>query len=159
MAPPISAPIGPRRSSTVASLRAPWLHADVELAENEKFDCNLGFSHYSLNVVEVFFFPAKSWSIAEEPGGERRRSWAWSGPDEALPVHSAGVKWTAIDRPCGPQLLFTLNQPLPLIMSETGTAWPNCWWATLLDYPLTWIWAPLKLGWCAKPVIITLHEF
>lgn len=31
------------------------LHAAVDLAQNEKFDCNLGFSHYSLNAVEVFF--------------------------------------------------------------------------------------------------------
>lgn len=54
MAPPISAPVAP----------GPLFHyAAVELAENEKFDCNLGFSHYSLNAAEVgffFFFPAKS---------------------------------------------------------------------------------------------------
>lgn len=144
----------PELFGSVVSVRARWLHAAVDLAQNEKFDCNLGFSHYSLNAVEVF--SAKSWSKTEVPGGRRRRG-ALHSADEALPGHSVEVKWTAIDRPCGPQLVFILNQPLPLIMSETGIASPNCWWATLLDYHMTWIWAPLKPGWRAKTVIMALH--
>lgn len=111
------------------------------------------------HLTRLKFFSAKSWSKTEVLGGwrRRRRSGALHSADEALPGHSVEVKWTAIDRPCAPQLVFTLNQPLPLIMSETGIASPNCWWATLLDYPVTWIRAPLKPVWRAKTVIITLH--
>lgn len=42
-------------SKNIVSLCAWWLSTAVGLAENEKFDCNLGLSHYSLNAVEVFF--------------------------------------------------------------------------------------------------------
>lgn len=69
-----TADIGPHRSRTVVSLRAPWLHAAVELAENEKFDCNLGFSHYSLNAVAVFFFCLFSGKELKHSRRARRRA-------------------------------------------------------------------------------------
>lgn len=41
-------------SAQIVQYALEWLRTAVDLAQNEKFDCNLGFSHYSLNAVEVF---------------------------------------------------------------------------------------------------------
>ncbi len=117
--------------------------------KNEKFDCNLGFSHYSLNAVKV------SWQRGETKQKKKSCTFssAESAPDELLLVwlvELVEVKLTAIDRPGRPWLLFTSNQPQPLIMSEVGTRSPNYWWTPLLDYLMTCKWAALKLMFSAS---------
>ena len=69
-------------SAQIVQYALEWLRTAVDLAQNEKFDCNLGFSHYSLNAVEVF--SAKSWSKTKVLGGRREERSAavsrWGAP-------------------------------------------------------------------------------
>lgn len=82
------AEIAPNCSRSVVSVRARWLRAAVDLAENEKFDCNLAFSHYSLNAVEAFF----SKELKQNRKAERR---------EALELSGEWTRWGAPGALCG----------------------------------------------------------